>query len=639
MIRHCTLFGIMIGLQGMLVFRLRLHHTHVLTPSEWNNNFFTSAKIRKSNDNSLSTPLSGSNSTRSGRVHFRHFTGDPQHHNKSVTTGESLPGPFFNEQLFLIGARLTTSYIQNVSDVHFDVFGFPGDWVSPGPRDGLSPNLVCDITKQLKNWSFASIKNITSPSSGRLYCQLECNQKDHSELMMKTRGDECGHPIEMKLIPLKSGDGNQQGTTFIWRCNVTKYLQKSDIMTQVAARNGKQSSVRIRLLWYGNETHGLREEPFDKSQVTELEIPLHTAVVGHGGPQIRSRDHGYFSSTNNEKSMQVGICLSIYGDNPSQYLPEFVQHHKNIGFQQIVIGVETTMGSNDLSRAEAILRPYIDEGFVVLQATGLKTFFNCTVEIQKLHFYHQCLYHFKGLSKYIGIWDLDEYWLPPDRSKKFVDNYKSIPHHEGFSGTNPYARRVNNITVNQPFSNFFVSRHPLVVPSDRVTSDPLWQGSNYTTALSIQATMEAIEKSYDDIGCKQRWCYHLFPSYSVHAKKGITRTGRIGNDFYKRIENSTRTWKKSIVQTRYAMMGGFHVSGSCQYPDDPEFYVYAAEPECLPQLWDMGDAGSIHHFGSLVLYSRERPYLESDVVDDEYLMLYAQTVSMQLDRYNMTLGS
>ena len=84
-------------------------------------------------------------------------------------------------------------------------------------------------------------------------------------------------------------------------------------------------------------------------------------------------------------------------------------------------------------------------------------------------------------------------------------------------------------------------------------------------------------------------------------------------------------------------MGGFYVSGSCQYPDDPEFYAFAAEPpECLPKIWDSGEAGSLHQFLSLVV-TRGDPYLESDVVDDEYSVIYAKTVSMQLERDNITM--
>ena len=83
--------------------------------------------------------------------------------------------------------------------------------------------------------------------------------------------------------------------------------------------------------------------------------------------------------------------------------------------------------------------------------------------------------------------------------------------------------------------------------------------------------------------------------------------------------------------TRYAMMGGIHVSGSCHYPNDPNFYSFAAEPECLPHIWDSGEAGSLHHFFTMMVPRGLEPDPES-LVDDEYVALYSQTVSMQLDR-------
>jgi hypothetical protein len=36
-------------------------------------------------------------------VHFRDFTGNPKHHNSTVT-GEAIPGAFFNDQLFFPGS-------------------------------------------------------------------------------------------------------------------------------------------------------------------------------------------------------------------------------------------------------------------------------------------------------------------------------------------------------------------------------------------------------------------------------------------------------------------------------------------------------------------------------------------------------
>ena len=351
----------------------------------------------------------------------------------------------------------------------------------------------------------------------------------------------------MKLIPFNTGDFNQKNTTFIWRCDVTKHLSKHDIMNEVEESKKDQSSVRIRL-WYRNDTS--TPKSFDTvSHFTEFDIPLHTGVVGHGGPQIRSTDNGYFSPPGNQP-LQIGHCLSIYGENAIQYVPEFVQHHKNIGIEQIVVGVEATMDSFDLHRAAAVLRPYIDEGFVVLQATDLKTFFNCQPIYNQLHFYHQCLYHFKGLAKYAAFWDLDEYWLPPDLFK-LSGNHEFMHDHEAdsYSGMNfDSSTRIASRTSHQPFETFFFSHSHTAASRDLVMSDPLWQRSNYSRSVSIQDTLVAIEKFHDQHGCGQKWCFQVFPTYTVYEKSNVTRMGRILDDFDMRDKNSTRTWRKSIVQ-------------------------------------------------------------------------------------------
>ena len=84
--------------------------------------------IRRDDDNKtfLATSSSWKNHS-SGTTHFRAFSANPKHHNTSVT-GQALPGPFYYNKLFLLGARLTTSYEEQNPNVHVDVFGFPGDW-------------------------------------------------------------------------------------------------------------------------------------------------------------------------------------------------------------------------------------------------------------------------------------------------------------------------------------------------------------------------------------------------------------------------------------------------------------------------------------------------------------------------------
>ena len=101
-------------------------------------------------------------------------------------------------------------------------------------------------------------------------------------------------------------------------------------------------------------------------------------------------------------------------------------------------------------------------------------------------------------------------------------------------------------------------------------------------------------------------CFLGIPSYTVRVNEQVKRTGRIGYDFNKRIEQYPYMEEKYCTNA-LRDDGRVPCSGSCQYPDDPEFYAFAAEPECLPKIWDSGEAGSLHHFLSLVV-TRGDPY-------------------------------
>jgi hypothetical protein len=378
-------------------------------------------------------------------------------------------------------------------------------------------------------------------------------------------------------------------------------------------------------------------------EVTSIDIPLHTGVTGHGGPQLRSSQQGYFSSLhqnhNEQTAMDVGLCVAIYGSSSTQYIAEFVQHHKNVGISQIVVGMDTTMDSDELYAAEEILRPFIDEGFVVLQATGLNDYFTCDTDMAKLHFYHQCLYYFKGISKYSATWDLDEYWIPPVQlemtgKNSFKYGLESIDDEE-FARMGESEMQAKNRSVKLQF----IQRSSHSAFSHLVTNDPLWRQSNYSKSISIRDVIKAIEQVHKHRGCEDKWCYYLTPSFHSFIKDNVTRTHRIAHDFDKRDAKGDRTWRKAVARTQVAMMGGFHLPGSCRFPNDPEFYPFSQNEECFPHIWDLGEYGRILHYQSLILY-RDNDYdLVEEWAEDEYIASYGDTVSSQLGRHNYGIPS
>ena len=244
-------------------------------------------------------------------------------------TGQALPGPFYYNKLFLLGARLTTSYEEHNQNVHVDVFGFPGDWfIRPRRNERVSKAPSCEHTNNTTKWSLYTYAQLMTDHVADLYCQVECSGT-------KNIMHDCGEPIRMQLIPLNSGDPNQDETTFIWRCNVTRHLAKKDLVQEAAASKHSHAAIRVQL--YVKE----KNDSIDTMQdVTQIDIPLHTGVAGFAGPQIRSSQQNYFSPPPQQgRPLQVGLCMSMYGRKALQYLPDFVQHHKNVGIDQIMIGV------------------------------------------------------------------------------------------------------------------------------------------------------------------------------------------------------------------------------------------------------------------------------------------------------------
>jgi Glycosyltransferase family 92 len=548
---------------------------------------------------------------KSSHIFFRPFLHNPRLHNISVE-GNVLPGPFYNDQLFLLGLRLTSSYEKSNSQVHVDVFGFPGDFV------GTVENRFCDIHSLPRQWNLYNYSAFATGNQA-LYCQLECRNSFNTF-------SDCGAPIPMEFIPLVSGDGNQNSVSLIWRCNVTDYLNRSSLIERSKLSNSTHS-VRVSL--YLNDSMS-NEKSAVLHNISQIDIPLHTAVAGYGGPQIRPTDKSYFTEIQDKSRIRVGMCVSIFQSHPAKFFPEFIQHHKNIGIEQILIGIDANLDSSDLDFVEAIIQPYINEGLVVIQAINLNDYFKCDTDVPKIQFYHQCLYHFKGITKYIVTWDIDEYWIPPNRLETSGNN--------GFKkyreGKRPDDAMEAEIDLNKTSlaSQRFITKSPKSSFSTHVTNDILWQGSNYSKSIGIHDVIQAIDQFHIQHGCRDKWCFHLFPSYTVTAKKDFQKENCVAHDFLYRESQSNLVWKKALTQTRFAMMNGYHIGGSCKLPSSPHFFAQAEDANCFPISWIDGEFGSVHHYLNLI--ANREDSLKSNPIEDEYVIRFGNSVLEQLKEIN-----
>jgi Glycosyltransferase family 92 len=354
-------------------------------------------------------------------------------------------------------------------------------------------------------------------------------------------------------------------------------------------------------------------------------------------------------------------------------VPEFIQHHVNVGVDQIMLGIKDV---NDMDYFQTNLSQFLEQGVLVLGSLHHPTIFDPTIvhpqeqgvkgqdnEIMKLRFYNTCLYHAKSISEYLVIWDIDELWMPP------VDSYYEKNMEEKEKEHPPHHHHHHNHSRKEQ-----VKEKSLPHKSNKVL---LWKSSPYHRALSLPA---AIRLMRGKGGCTD-WCYQTFPSYTVgrplllssslssssssSLASGVTPTttsnttassstttttttlpewqGYYG--FTHRVTKLNHIWQKPIIRTKYAHQASFHLAGSCRRPltpsrgdndsipkdekDDDERYKRDFEDcPCFGQSTNA--LGTMHHYIDL-FYNERSDKIEDFPVLDEYTKYLRPTTIRQLE--------
>ncbi len=566
-------------------------------------------------------------------VLFRDFVGSPEEHNTTVD-GLPLPGPFYQDKLYAVGARLTTSFEHDDDSVHATLFLMPGDFW----RRKKSDEIRCQINALNNGVNGTLLPHNKIISTLTFYVEV-------------TGCQTCGGPIAMEYIPAIHGDVNVVNVTMIYTADLSPFVKRTHLsrvlkekQTKRIGSSGsteKEKAIRLSFSLEADDKSSILGFGKRLTHLATVDIPLSTGVVGHGGPHIRaasSNAAGKETLSNEllspsliaQKPVGVSLCVAVYGEETMRHLPEFVLHHLNVGFEHIVVGVlQTHLGSDVIQKAKSVLSPFLQQGTVVLAGMGLGSDLSCEINIEKNHFYNSCLYHSKGLAKYMGIWDIDEYWLPPLTTEEWLLPGKDL------TGRMPDAIESLNRRLGQDY----------------------WTNSYYSKVPSILTVMESIQAYQSLNHCGEDWCFHAFPSKTAFRRRiqnengkdvlvdGNSRTFTIHGDFERRDEEVDSEWSKSVTVTKNAHIAGIHMSGSCRWPSrSPDLFInwwdvtWNDEPyydaRYLEQCRNLRieGFGLIHHFYSL---NRMRPYDISDYNEelpiDEYAENFSPTVQRQLE--------
>jgi len=549
---------------------------------------------------------------------------DPTMHNQTwdemKQVKSTLPGLYWNDRLWLLGIHLTrhigprrttienttttTSRRENEADndddIFLTVFGMPGDFW----------NRVKSNKVQCPSNSWYH-ENGTILSYGQASATRETGTEYsfHQDYRLRfyatipttttTTGRSTRKVFPLEFIKSVSGDANQNNNTLIWHGPLKglKWPEIHDEKTAHLASTKVEKVLRITLhVTLDNnddtttETKNITTNKVsgdDPTPILTADIPISTGNVGHGGPQImrstmtrrvphkdnahenpqqQQDDPSSARADNDGASSSTALCVAIYGVKTLKYLPEFILHHSNLGFGPIIVGViDATLGSTVLHRVVKNLQDFVEDGIVEVAAMGLPSpqmpALKCEVNVQKVHFYNTCVYHAKGRAPYVGIWDIDEFWMPPQHNiGPDILNSQTIPSLQAPSSTGGIDNNV-------------------------------WGQSNYSCAVTVGEAMQRVQAYHEQAGCGEEWCYHAFPSYRVRLQRHpstavdststtsssrttwtntiIPRNNRIYHDFGLRQTDIDWDRSKSITRTKYAHMGGIHQTGSCRYPSKP----------------------------------------------------------------------
>mmetsp|Transcript_4095 Transcript_4095/g.6833 ORF Transcript_4095/g.6833 Transcript_4095/m.6833 type:complete len:314 (+) Transcript_4095:107-1048(+) len=226
------------------------------------------------------------------RQFLRDFVGLPEEHNTTVD-GFSIPGPFYQDKLYLVGARLTTSFEANNDNVYATLFMMPGDFWHRKKEHKIR----------------CAVNALSNGDNGTL---LSHNKVIETlKIYVEVTGClTCGGPIAMEYIPSIHADANVVNVTMIWTADLSPFVKRTHLSrilkeTERTTTSSMEKAIRLSFSLEDDDKRNFQLTPGKRlTHLATVDIPLSTGVVGHGGPQIRSP---FSNFTNKGETLQYRI--------------------------------------------------------------------------------------------------------------------------------------------------------------------------------------------------------------------------------------------------------------------------------------------------------------------------------------------
>jgi len=370
-------------------------------------------------------------------------------------------GPVFHGAIFQLGIRLT---IEEFDQIYLDYFTLSKECFVAPSSGRIAHHIVFNSLTETFNYSF--IKSPEEVQTRRFTCSF---------------GNKV-YPFVKS--PSYSVDSNVANKMHIWRCRLlgvqVEDLKRSSSMSSASYTVGVQ-------LW---------------NEMLFYNVPKQSLSLGSAGPESHPLAVPYAF----QPRVKVTVCVAeVHAMLGARALGDWITHHSRLGVNNVVLLVKSQRNSSEVAYLLQRYHSYLTSGTLSLWFAPEQLHYYDS-DVAKIQFYQACLFHSKSTSEFVGVWDLDEWWIPANLSSYLDQRHKALP-------------QILNQLHHAP--------------------------------------------------CPNNWCFLTFPSHNIlpasvfdGSSRAPKPTSRNPLDFTV-TETLQWTWKKYIVKSLNAYMLGFHSPGTC----------------------------------------------------------------------------
>ena len=355
----------------------------------------------------------------------------------------SLPNFAYDFSEYFVGSVLERA--SNSYDLFITTFLLSHESLLPDKKGEFKAHKIKNTASVTKKWAHL-IKSIQQSRTGSTYfCKIRNrhDQKSYSAPAVLIVPNENSVDTIMDIVRCKVFNGQD-----IYR-NLDKYIQDNEMISIEIVRKiqSKESTLIKFSIPYATRIQG-------KTLESTVKASSYNPWKGY----IKGKDPSEWTND------RINMCVPGIESTPSlQSLPlllEFVQHHLLMGVSHIFLSTQFNWDSTPMSHLISALRGFIQDSFLTITShTAIDNEdriysmhgVSWSRNIIKIYQINMCFYYNKGIADFVGLWDVDEFFIPKGGSKNLLDMLDSTEETD--------SKKLQPIDLNNPETDAWSVSH------------------------------------------------------------------------------------------------------------------------------------------------------------------------------------